>query len=51
MDNYIEVRHEYGFYGPTVDGPTNDRVETTLVLLPSKRDEDGEEQKTIFLHE
>ncbi|TYT61760.1 transposase [Natrialba swarupiae] len=47
MNNYIEVRHEYGFYGSTVDGPTNDRVETTLVLLPSKRDEDGKELKAI----
>ena len=34
------VKHEYGFYGPVKHGVSNERVETTLVVLPpdEKRD-------------
>ena len=34
----IWVEDEYGIYGPTVDGPGNDRVETTLVGIPKDVD-------------
>jgi IS4 transposase len=36
----VSVKHEYGFYGPVKHGVSNERVETTLVVLPpdEKRD-------------
>jgi hypothetical protein len=34
QDQDVWVEHEYGIYGPTIDGPSNDRVETTVVGVP-----------------
>jgi len=39
-DDRVSVEHEYGFYGSVKHGTSNERVETTLVVLPpdEKRD-------------
>jgi hypothetical protein len=41
-DDQVSVKHEYGFYGPLRHGSSNERVETTLVVLPpdEQRDHD-----------
>lgn len=40
MDHDIGVKDEYAMYGHVRGQPTNTRVETTLVAVPSTRDED-----------
>jgi hypothetical protein len=47
MSHDVEVKEGYGLYGPTRDGPTNDRVETTLALIPSTKQYDNSEQGTV----
>jgi hypothetical protein len=37
----VYVRKEYGIYGPIKGGSDNDRVETTLVVLPEDDSRDG----------
>lgn len=39
-DDQVSVKHEYGFYGPLKHGRSNERGETTMVVLPpdEKRD-------------
>jgi len=40
MSQEIEVRRDYGIYGPVSGGSTNERASTNLVLLPSIKDEE-----------
>ena len=40
MSQEIEVRRDYGIYGPMSGGSTNERASTNLVLLPSIKDEE-----------
>jgi len=42
------MQHDgYGIYGPTRTGSTQDRAETTLALIPSTKDYDASEQRTV----
>lgn len=43
MQREIEVLEEYGIYGPTSDGGTQEREESNLVLVPSS----SNEEKTV----
>jgi len=40
MSQKIEVREDYGIYGPVSGGGTQERAGTNLVLLPSTKDEE-----------
>lgn len=40
MSQKIEVREDYGIYGPVGSGGTQERAGTNLVLLPSTKDEE-----------
>jgi hypothetical protein len=39
MGSEVTVKEEYGIYAPVKHGPPNERVETTLVILPDPDDE------------
>lgn len=40
-DDQLSVKHEYGIYGSVKDAAPNERVETTLVVLPPDEDNDS----------